>query len=29
MTSIAARGIGGPPPKRRIAGLVGVIVFHA
>ncbi|MFC4492497.1 hypothetical protein, partial [Chromobacterium aquaticum] len=29
MTSITARGVGGPPPKRRIAGLVGVVVFHA
>ncbi|MEN2424420.1 hypothetical protein AA0N74_00070 [Chromobacterium vaccinii] len=29
MTSIAAKGVGGPPPRRRFAGLAGVVVFHA
>jgi len=29
MTSIAAKGVGGPPPRRRFAGLAGVVLFHA
>ncbi|WP_199155753.1 hypothetical protein [Chromobacterium sp. ASV23] len=29
MTSITAKGVGGPPPRRRFAGLAGVIIFHA
>ncbi|OWY37081.1 hypothetical protein CEK28_18505, partial [Xenophilus sp. AP218F] len=30
MTSITAtKGVGGPPPRRRFAGLAGVVIFHA